>query len=358
MSARPCFGFGAMALEPVKIGVIGLGRFGRLHALTLAGLAEAELVGLVGPPAGEPGSLLCRASRRPGMDEPRGGDSRIGRRSMGCRLHDRRARACHENAAASRQDGAARKAGRRQSGRGADPGVAGASRFEQSDARPHRPLQQRIPATARRGQGTRPDRLHRLRPASAGKHRSAVSRARTRCTPRWSTISTRCRCSSIGPSRSISVRSTIGPATARSIWRWRSSNGRTDRWRRSPPRTSLPSGMPPRGFDRTEVFGEGWAARISPNPRPIEVWGTQAEWPMPLEIRAGSGRRHRNAGGRTALFLSRRPRGASRSRRGDVCRCPAGPGMDGTARYRRELTSDRFVNPYRSRRVAGAAPPQ
>ena len=32
---------------PVRIGVVGLGRFGRLHALTLARLAEAELVGLV-----------------------------------------------------------------------------------------------------------------------------------------------------------------------------------------------------------------------------------------------------------------------------------------------------------------------
>ncbi len=47
-----------------------------------------------------------------------------------------------------------------------------------------------------------------------------------------------------------------------------------------------PVGMPPRGFDRMEVFGDGWAARISPNPRPIEVWDTQASWPMPLEIRA------------------------------------------------------------------------
>ena len=36
-----------MSIAPVKLGVIGLGRFGRLHALTLAGLAEAELVGLV-----------------------------------------------------------------------------------------------------------------------------------------------------------------------------------------------------------------------------------------------------------------------------------------------------------------------
>jgi len=47
-----------------------------------------------------------------------------------------------------------------------------------------------------------------------------------------------------------------------------------------------PSGMPPRGFDRTEVFGAGWSARISPNPRPIEVWDSQASWPLALEIRA------------------------------------------------------------------------
>ncbi len=47
-----------------------------------------------------------------------------------------------------------------------------------------------------------------------------------------------------------------------------------------------PTGMAPRGFDRMEVFGRGWAARISPNPRPIEVWDDKASWPMPLEIRA------------------------------------------------------------------------
>jgi predicted dehydrogenase len=47
-----------------------------------------------------------------------------------------------------------------------------------------------------------------------------------------------------------------------------------------------PGGMPPRGFDRMEVFGTGWSARINPNPRPIEVWGERAYWPMALEIRA------------------------------------------------------------------------
>ena len=45
-----------------------------------------------------------------------------------------------------------------------------------------------------------------------------------------------------------------------------------------------PAGMPPRGFDRMEVFGDGWAARINPNPRPIEIWDTQAGWPLALEI--------------------------------------------------------------------------
>lgn len=48
-----------------------------------------------------------------------------------------------------------------------------------------------------------------------------------------------------------------------------------------------PAGMPPRGYDRTEVFGDGWSARINPNPRPIEVWDSQARWPLALEIRAG-----------------------------------------------------------------------
>ena len=49
-----------------------------------------------------------------------------------------------------------------------------------------------------------------------------------------------------------------------------------------------PSGMPTRGIDRTEVFGTGWSARIVPNPRPIEVWSDRAEWPLALEIRAHS----------------------------------------------------------------------
>jgi predicted dehydrogenase len=50
-----------------------------------------------------------------------------------------------------------------------------------------------------------------------------------------------------------------------------------------------PPGMATDGFDRLEVFGDGWMARIEPNPRPIQVWDDRAFWPLTLEIRAGDG---------------------------------------------------------------------
>ena len=49
-----------------------------------------------------------------------------------------------------------------------------------------------------------------------------------------------------------------------------------------------PAGMPPDGFDRLEVYGRGWAARLESNPRPIQIWDDKARWPMALEIRADS----------------------------------------------------------------------
>ena len=51
-------------MAPVKVGVVGLGRFGRLHALTLARLAEAELVALV---ARRQASLDALAAELPGV---------------------------------------------------------------------------------------------------------------------------------------------------------------------------------------------------------------------------------------------------------------------------------------------------
>ena len=49
---------------PIKIGVVGLGRFGRLHALTLARLAEADLVAVV---ARRQASLDSLSAELPGV---------------------------------------------------------------------------------------------------------------------------------------------------------------------------------------------------------------------------------------------------------------------------------------------------
>lgn len=38
------------------------------------------------------------------------------------------------------------------------------------------------------------------------------------------------------------------------------------------------------GFDRLEVFGDGWVARSHPVPRPVEVWADRARWPSIYEI--------------------------------------------------------------------------
>ena len=47
-----------------------------------------------------------------------------------------------------------------------------------------------------------------------------------------------------------------------------------------------PEGMPGDGYDRMEVYGEGWAVRVAPNPRPVELWDDRARWPLELEILA------------------------------------------------------------------------
>jgi len=52
------------AFAPVRIGVVGLGRFGQLHAQTLAGLTEAELTGVV---ARRQTSLDQMRTRLPGV---------------------------------------------------------------------------------------------------------------------------------------------------------------------------------------------------------------------------------------------------------------------------------------------------
>ncbi|MEX0614105.1 MAG: hypothetical protein WD229_18440, partial [Pirellulales bacterium] len=45
-----------------------------------------------------------------------------------------------------------------------------------------------------------------------------------------------------------------------------------------------PPGMSDEGFDRFEIFGKGWAAKVEPTPRPIQIWDDKARWPIGLDI--------------------------------------------------------------------------
>ena len=49
-----------------------------------------------------------------------------------------------------------------------------------------------------------------------------------------------------------------------------------------------PEAMSAEGFDRMEIFGKNWMARMHPNPRPLEVWDENYVPPMTLEILADS----------------------------------------------------------------------
>jgi len=45
-----------------------------------------------------------------------------------------------------------------------------------------------------------------------------------------------------------------------------------------------PPGMSGDGFDRLEVYGEEWAARLQLNPQPLQIWAERAEWPLSLNV--------------------------------------------------------------------------
>lgn len=49
-----------------------------------------------------------------------------------------------------------------------------------------------------------------------------------------------------------------------------------------------PDSMSHEGFDRMEIYGTGWMGRISPNPRPFELWDQGYHPPMSLEIQTRS----------------------------------------------------------------------
>ncbi|MBN9523779.1 Gfo/Idh/MocA family oxidoreductase [bacterium] len=273
------------SFAPVKVGVVGLGRFGRLHALTLARLAEAELVALV---ARRQASLDTLAVELPGV---------AGWTSLERALAESTAEAwvvACTTAAHVRVARALLEAGKTVL---LEKPVAD----NLEDARSLAPLvrpdsgnlmlghivlfnsefQQLCAEARRRGPLAYVDCV-RHRPANTiGAFPGENPLHATMVHDLYATQALVNRADPVyfGARFHRTPAGAVDLAVAQLQW----ADGLLATFAAS---YLTPAGMPPRGFDRMEVFGAGWSARISPNPRPIEVWDERASWPLALEIRA------------------------------------------------------------------------
>lgn len=272
---------------PVRIGVIGLGRFGRLHALTLAGLAEAELVALV---ARRQESLDTFARELPGISgwtslERAVRESAAEAWVVACSTaqHVPVARALLEagktvllekpvadNLAEAKSLGPLVRA---ESG---NLMIGHIVLFNSEYQQLREEVRQRGPLSYIDCVRHRPASIVKQFPGENPLHAVMVHDL-----------------------YAVQVLVNRAEPAGFSAQFHRTSDGAVDlalaqlKWPLGPVASFsasylTPDGMPPRGFDRMEVFGAGWSARISPNPRPIEVWQDRASWPLALEIRAGA----------------------------------------------------------------------
>ncbi|MFO0968463.1 MAG: Gfo/Idh/MocA family oxidoreductase [Gemmataceae bacterium] len=276
--------------SPVKLGVIGLGRFGRLHALTAAALAEAELVTLV---SRRQESLDALARELPGV---------TGWTNLEHALVDSEAEAWIVACATSAHVPITRTL--LEAGKTVLLEKPISSSLE--EARSLRPLvradsgnlmighivlfnseYQQLRDEARlRGPIVYIDCVrHRPNTTLTGVRGGENPLHATMVHDLYATqvLLDRAEPASFSAAFHRSAGGAVDLAVARLHW----ANGPVASFSAS---YLTPAGMPPRGFDRMEVFGAGWAARIQPNPRPIEVWREdRADWPLALEIRAGAG---------------------------------------------------------------------
>jgi predicted dehydrogenase len=272
--------------DPVKIGVVGLGRFGRLHALTAAGLAETELVALV---ARRPASLEALAGELPGVSGWTDLDRAVAESGAEAWIV-----ACTtaEHVPVTRRLLTAGKTVLLEKPVSADLAEA---RSLASLVRPdssnlmlghivlfNSEFQQLREEAARRGAIALIDSV-RHRPASivtAFPGENPLHAAMVHDLYLTQVLVGREEPVSFQAQYHRTAEDQVDLAVARLRWAGGTIASLTASY-------LTPDGMPPRGFDRTEVFGDGWCIRIEPNPRPLELWSDRAAWPSALEIRTG-----------------------------------------------------------------------
>lgn len=272
---------------PVKVGVVGLGRFGRLHALTARGLAEAELVAVV---ARKQAALDAIAPELPGVSGFTDFDEAI--RSSGAEAwivacstasHVSVARALLEagNTVLLEKPIADDLA--------ASESLAPLVRPESSNLMLghivlfNSEFRALCDEAARRGSISFIDSV-RHRPADIVQKfpgENPLYAAMVHDLYMAQALLNRAEPTSFHARYHRTTAGAIDLAIARLQWPSGAIGSFTASY-------LTPAGMAPRGFDRTEVFGAGWCARIEPNPRPLELWSERAEWPLALEIQAGA----------------------------------------------------------------------
>jgi len=275
-----------MKFEPVRIGVIGLGRFGRLHALTLASLAEAELVALV---ARRRPSLEALAAELPGI---------AGWTCLERAIEESAAEAWIVASTTASHVEVTRTL--LEAGKSALLEKPIADNLH--DASSLQPLVRADSSNLMLGHIVLFNSEYRQLCTEVG-HRGPI--AYVDCVRhRPATIvhefpgENPLHATMVHDLYATQVLVERAEPAHFSAQYHRTKDGAVDlavaqlKWPRGPVASFAASfltsaGMPPRGCDRMEVFGEGWSARIEPNPRPIEVWGSHAEWPLGLEIQAG-----------------------------------------------------------------------
>jgi UDP-N-acetylglucosamine 3-dehydrogenase len=271
------------SLSPVKIGVIGLGRFGRLHALTLAGLAEAELVALVARRQDSLDALMQELPRVKGWTNLtqaiHESDAEAWIVACSTASHVPVARALLENGKAVLLEKPV--ADHLEEALSLAPLIhPGSQNFMVGHIVLFNSEFRQLCNVSRQQGPISYISCVRHRPASIVKDFPGEN-------PLIATM--------VHDLYSTQVLLGSAEPDHFSAQYHRTANGSIDlalaqlRWNSGPVASFAasyltPSGMPPRGFDRMEVFGEGWCSRISPNPRPVEVWDSKASWPLALEI--------------------------------------------------------------------------
>jgi predicted dehydrogenase len=270
--------------EPVRVGVVGLGTFGRQHAMTLAGLAEADLVALV---ARRQASLDAVAAQLPGV--------------RGWLDLDR---AMEES--------------------GAEAWVVAATTSEHVPITSklleagktvllEKPIADNLADAASLAPLVRPDSTNlmlghivlfnseflslmdevKLRGSLAYidcvRHRAAAKMRRdyvespleqNMVHDLYMTLALVDRAEPIGFSAQVHRNAAGHVDLALGQLKW--SNGLLASYTGS---FITPDGLPGGGYDRMEVYGDNWMARLESSPRPFYVWDSQVRTPMRLEIR-------------------------------------------------------------------------